>query len=102
MDVSKVYNFERVIHSAELVRVCTTKNGNEEDDHHHECFYFQIIGQAFLWHQIRCIAELIFMIGNGFESPSVITELLNVVKYPGKPSYSLADEKPLVLHDCDY
>ena len=42
------------------------------------------------------------MVGNGFESPSIITELLNVKKHPGKPSYPLADEKPLVLHDCDY
>ena len=42
------------------------------------------------------------MIGNGFESPSIITELLNVEKHPGKPSYPLADEKPLVLHDCAF
>lgn len=42
------------------------------------------------------------MIGGGCEPPSVISELLNVMKYPGKPSYCLADEKPLVLHDCSY
>ena len=42
------------------------------------------------------------MIGNGFESPSIITELLDVEKHPGKPSYPLADEKPLVLHDCAF
>lgn len=42
------------------------------------------------------------MIGNGLESPSIITELLDVEKNPGKPSYSLADEKPLVLHDCAF
>ena len=91
MDVEKVYNFERLIHSAELVEL---QDG--------EVCYLLIIGQAFLWHQIRCIAEVIFMIGNGFESPSIITELLDVEKHPGKPSYPLADEKPLVLHDCAF
>ena len=98
MDVEKVYNFERLIHSAEVVEVrdpTTSTNGGE-------ILYLKIVGQAFLWHQIRCIAEVIFMIGNGFESPSIITELLDVKKYPGKPSYCLADEKPLVLHDCGY
>jgi tRNA pseudouridine38/39 synthase len=98
MDVEKVYNFERLIHSAELVEVqepgTATKNG--------ELCYLKIVGQAFLWHQIRCIAEVIFMIGNGLESPDIISELLDVKKHPGKPSYSLADEKPLVLHDCVY
>lgn len=98
MDVEKVYNFERLIHSAELIDLqepaMATKYG--------QICYLKIIGQAFLWHQIRCIAEVIFMIGNGLESPSIITELLDVEKNPGKPSYPLADEKPLVLHDCAY
>jgi len=98
MDVEKVYNFERLIHSAELVELqepaMTTKNG--------QLCYLKIIGQAFLWHQIRCIAKIIFMIGDGLEKPSIITELLDVEKHPGKPGYPLADEKPLVLHDCAY
>ena len=90
MDVEKVYNFERLIHDAELVELSD------------EVCYLQILGQAFLWHQIRCIAEVLFMIGRGLESPDVITKLHDVKKYPGKPSYSLADEKPLVLHNCGY
>ncbi|VEU39944.1 unnamed protein product [Pseudo-nitzschia multistriata] len=93
MDVEKVYNFERLIHSAEVVQV-------EDQGGNGDVCYLKIVGQAFLWHQIRCIAEVIFMIGNEFESPSIISELLDVKKHPGKPSYSLADEKPLVLHDC--
>jgi hypothetical protein len=92
MDVEKVYNFERVIHSAELVEVLGDK----------EVFYLQILGQAFLWHQIRCIAQVIFMVGKGLEPASVVSELLDVSTHPRKPSYQLADEKPLVLHDCGY
>jgi tRNA pseudouridine38/39 synthase len=105
MDVEKVYNFERVIHSAELIQLSTTKTGDGEEkdsNRHQDVYYLQIIGQAFLWHQIRYIAEVIFMVGRGYEPPSIISELLDVKKYPGKPSYCLADEKPLVLHNCSY
>jgi tRNA pseudouridine synthase len=42
------------------------------------------------------------MVGRGLEEPSVVTRLLDVARCPGKPAYPLADEKPLVLHDCRY
>lgn len=91
MDVEKVYNFERTIYSAELIEcpeggVC----------------YLQFLGQAFLWHQIRCIASIVFLVGQGLEEPSVVKELLNVEEHPGKPGYPLAAEQPLVLHHCGY
>lgn len=95
---SSSYNFERIIHSAELIEVNDTKMATKNG----ELLYVKIVGQAFLWHQIRCIVEILFMIGKGFESPTIITELLDVKNHPGKPSYSLANEKPLVLHDCRY
>eukprot|EP00934_Nitzschia_sp_Nitz4_P008540 Nitzschia sp. Nitz4//scaffold57_size113557//79970//81601//NITZ4_004002-RA/size113557-processed-gene-0.15-mRNA-1//1//CDS//3329554879//8530//frame0 len=94
MDVEKVYNFERVIHRAQLIET-------GKSDRFQTC-YVQIDGQAFLWHQIRCIMEILFMIGRGSEETSIITSLLDVEKYPGKPSYTLAPERPLVLHDCGY
>lgn len=90
MDVEKVYNFERLIYDAKVVEL---ENG---------ICYVQIHGQAFLWHQIRCIMQILFMIGRGLEQPDIVTELLNVTKNPGKPSYQLADDTPLVLHDCGY
>ena len=90
MDVEKVYNFERKIHYADITSA---------SDH---IFYFEIVGQAFLWHQIRCIVAVLFMIGRGDEEPSIVTELLDVKKYPGKPSYQLAPERSLVLHDCGF
>ena len=90
MNVEKVYNFDRLIHAAQVV------------DLSDGVCYVQIVGQAFLWHQIRCIVEVLFMIGRGLEEPSVVSELLDAEKYPGKPSYPLAAEQPLVLHDCGY
>jgi hypothetical protein len=42
------------------------------------------------------------MVGKGLEPASVVSELLDVTINARKPSYQLADEKPLVLHDCGY
>lgn len=63
-------------------------------------YYFHVRGSAFLWHQIRHMVAILFMIGQGLEKPSVITELLNIKKYPQRPNYVMADEVPLVLWDC--
>ena len=97
MDVEKVYNFERLIYSAELKQVSPPPN-----DSGRSIWFIQIVGQAFLWHQIRCIVSILFMIGKKLEPPSVITELFDIKRFPGKPSYQLAPEFPLVLHDCGY
>ncbi|KAG7336791.1 pseudouridylate synthase [Nitzschia inconspicua] len=118
MDVEKVYNFERKILSAKVVKQQQTypkpqqpkvDNGshcnddvNLDDANPQDVYYLEILGQAFLWHQIRCIAEVVFMVGRGLEDPSVVTQLLDVAQCRGKPAYPLADEKPLVLHDCRY
>ena len=108
MDIEKVYNFERVIRSAELIKQASSpppsssSSSSKDDGIGEEVWYLQITGQAFLWHQIRCIAEVVFMIGRGEELPSIISELLDVNKNPGKPSYGLADERSLVLQGCDY
>jgi tRNA pseudouridine38/39 synthase len=91
MDVEKVCNFERKIHSARLIKLAE-----------HSVCYIQIVGQAFLWHQIRCIASILFLVGRGLEQVSIVNELLDVRRHPGKPSYALAPERPLVLHDCGY
>ena len=99
LNVVEVSNYVRKIHSAELIECDDENNGGNGK---HRLCYFQIHGQAFLWHQIRCIVEIMFMIGKGLEPPNVVTELLNVKKYPGKPSYAPASEFPLVLHDCGF
>lgn len=41
-----------------------------------------IKGNAFLWHQIRFIMGVLFLIGSGKEAPSLVTELLDVDKNP--------------------
>lgn len=63
-------------------------------------YAFVIHGSAFLWHQVRSLAAILFLIGQGLESPSLITELLDIKKTPTKPKYEMATDAPLVLWDC--
>ncbi|KAL5612090.1 uncharacterized protein BROUX77_002246 [Berkeleyomyces rouxiae] len=63
-------------------------------------YYFSVKGSAFLWHQIRCMVYVLFLVGQGLEDPSVITDMLDVEKTPARPAYPMADDVPLVLWDC--
>uniref|UniRef100_A0A6P7FY38 tRNA pseudouridine(38/39) synthase n=1 Tax=Diabrotica virgifera virgifera TaxID=50390 RepID=A0A6P7FY38_DIAVI len=72
---------------------------NESD---YDMYVITLKGKAFLWHQIRCIMGVLFLIGQGNEVPEVIDELLNVAKNPRKPAYSMASEIPLNLFYCEY
>ncbi|KAI0025251.1 pseudouridine synthase [Xylariomycetidae sp. FL0641] len=63
-------------------------------------YYFHVRGSAFLWHQIRCMVAVLFMVGQGLEPPAVVDHLLDVENCPRRPNYVLANETPLVLWDC--
>ncbi|XP_068023383.1 tRNA pseudouridine(38/39) synthase isoform X2 [Melanerpes formicivorus] len=52
--------------------------------------------------QVRCMMAILFLVGQGAESPEVIDELLDVEKNPRKPQYSMAVEFPLVLYNCEF
>lgn len=41
-----------------------------------------ITGEAFLWHQIRAIVSILFLVGQGKENKGIFKDLLNVNKYP--------------------
>lgn len=63
-------------------------------------YTFTLHGSAFLWHQVRHMVAVLFLVGQGLEPPSVIDDLLNVSKTPARPQYEMADDAPLVLWDC--
>lgn len=65
-------------------------------------YYLLIEGNAFLWHQIRCIMGVLLLIGEEKERPDVVLELLDVEKNRGKPQYSMASDLPLNLFKCAY
>lgn len=67
-----------------------------------QVYSFTVHGSAFLWHQVRCMAAILFLVGQGLESPSVVDELLDVASTPGRPMYEMASDTPLVLWDCIY
>lgn len=73
--------------------------GREEVPHF---MVFTIVSNAFLWHQIRCIVEVLFLVGEGKEEPSIVQDLLDTSKYPLKPLYSLACGLPLNLFDTEF
>lgn len=63
-------------------------------------YTFTLHGSAFLWHQVRHMVAILFHIGQGFESPELVSELLDIKKHSQKPMYEMADSTPLVLWDC--
>jgi tRNA pseudouridine38/39 synthase len=66
---------------------------------------FVVRGRAFLWHQVRNMMALLFMVGKGLEEPQVITKMLNPglgTNDAGKPNYDMAPDAPLVLIECGF
>jgi tRNA pseudouridine38/39 synthase len=63
-------------------------------------YSFTVHGSAFLWHQVRNMAAVLFLVGQRLESPSIIDELLDTEKNPSRPTYEMASDAPLVLWDC--
>ncbi|KAI4114175.1 MAG: hypothetical protein LQ345_005008 [Seirophora villosa] len=63
---------------------------------------FEVRGSGFLWHQVRHMVAILFLIGQGLEKPSLIDDLLDIEKTPQKPVYDMADAAPLVLKDCKF
>ena len=113
MNCEQVSNFERVLVEGKVVSsqciYCVTaettnevKSMNSSTSSSRDMCHIEIVGQAFLWHQIRCIMSILFYIGRGQESPELVKELLDVNSNPAKPSYDLANEAALVLQDCTF
>ncbi|POM73185.1 tRNA pseudouridine(38-40) synthase [Phytophthora palmivora] len=88
--------YERNVRSFKIVE-CP---GQRADDPSQQMYRCEVFGRAFLWHQVRCMVEVLFLIGSGKEEPSIIPKLLDITQTPRKPQYDMASDLPLVLHDC--
>jgi tRNA pseudouridine38/39 synthase len=85
--------FTRTIFESEIVQVNDSVS------------YFFVKGRAFLWHQVRNMMAVLFMVGQKKESPSIVSKLLDLSLHPpksGKPQYEMAPDKPLCLVDCGF
>ncbi|TIA97034.1 hypothetical protein E3P96_03489 [Wallemia ichthyophaga] len=101
VDASKqINNFHRTIHDAWIER---------EENLKLHCV--NLVGSAFLYHQVRCMMAVLFLVGCGKEEVSVVDDLMRVELDPehphlptviGKPIYDMAHDLPLCLYDCVY
>lgn len=91
LDGSKqVTNYKRTIYKAEITQL--------NDD----MFCFELEGSAFLWHQVRNMISILFLIGQKLEQPEIIKQLTNPKVYPTAPIFEMGNDKPLVLYDCRF
>ncbi|KAJ6835445.1 tRNA pseudouridine(38/39) synthase isoform X2 [Iris pallida] len=95
MDAVNVKNYKRQITNF-TISSCYQRSDADE------LWAMTIRGSAFLWHQVRCMVAVLFMIGQGLESPNVLDELLDIKKTPRKPQYIMAPELPLILCFCEF
>ncbi|KAF3942270.1 hypothetical protein ABW19_dt0203650 [Dactylella cylindrospora] len=111
IDASKqITNFKRRVEGADIVKVggvvpvfsLDPWEGSDQGmlERRPEMYYFKLTGSAFLWHQVRHMVALLFLVGQGLEKPDVVKDLLDIDKVPTKPLYNMADDRPLVLWDC--
>ena len=64
---------------------------------------FNVRGSAFLWHMVRCMMAVLFMVGEGLEGEGIVAELLDVSgTYASKPLYPMAADAPLLLYACGF
>lgn len=78
MDVGNgVVEFVRIIETVEILPLNSIEERTE-----YTMFEAVIKGSGFLWHQIRCIIGVLFLIGQEKEEPQVVAELLDVEKNP--------------------
>ncbi|KAK9053762.1 hypothetical protein SSX86_024836 [Deinandra increscens subsp. villosa] len=96
MDAANVHNYKRRITSFDILDLHFCMLNSDQ------LMFMKIKGSAFLWHQVRCMVAVLFLVGQGLESPDVIDVLLDVDKTPRKPQYKMAPEIPLVLQSCEF
>ena len=119
LDASKqIENFQRIIYRADIELVDprtnlgyvgqpafqaledTTMENGIESPSAGKVYTFTLHGSAFLWHQVRHMVNILFLVAQGLEEPSIVAELLDVTKNPRKPTYEMASDAPLVLWNC--
>lgn len=99
MNAESVKNFRRKVLNVSIQR-SGMFHQSTQDDESHAIYEIVVCGYSFLWHQIRCMASILFHVGRGEEKPEIIQQMLDAEKYPRKPQYTIASEFPLCLWDC--
>lgn len=96
MDAAAVSNFERKLALFDIEAAEGPGGGRQR------LWRMRVRGNAFLWHQVRCMAAVLFLVGAHLEPPSVVSDLLDLRAFGRKPQYPMAPEQPLLLATCQY
>jgi len=67
-----------------------------------DLLYFEICGRGFLWHQVRCMVAILFLVGRGLESPSLVDWMLDVSKCQAVPAFAMASDRPLLFYSAAF
>jgi len=107
----QITKFRRTISRADIEPIDLPTGGERGE----MMYVFNLIGNAFLYHQVRNIVSILFLIGTGLEKPLLVMKLMNVAcrveltvedkdleVVESKPEYQMADALPLMLWDCGY
>ena len=97
-----VANFVRHILSFEVGPACADASDGSLPDSPKSIWAFTIKGTAFLYHQVRCMVAVLFLVGEGKESPEIVTQLLDISRHPRKPNYEMANDAQLLLYEIGY
>lgn len=101
LDASKqIDNFVRHILHSSIELVSSASSAPSARPLLAETYYFDLRGSAFLWHQVRHMMAVLFLVGQGLEDPELVRHMLDLAAFPTKPAYEMADDRPLVLWDC--
>ncbi|OAL02291.1 pseudouridine synthase [Phaeosphaeriaceae sp. SRC1lsM3a] len=113
IDASKqLTNFQRRIFHADIEEVsplsvpgflshgALSSSSSSPSSTEPKMYAFVLHGSAFLWHQVRSLVAILFLVGQRLESPDLIPQLLDISTNPTRPKYEMASDAPLVLWDC--
>lgn len=92
----------RVIESVDIRPIASISESESSTDNPYSFYEIIIVGQAFLYHQIRCIMTILFLVASKREKPELVRDLLDPKRCSSKPNYNRASSLPLGLFDCKY
>lgn len=103
VDAENVTNFVRTVMSIDisLCKSIGSENVLEHPPSRFDVMECRIVGTAFLWHQVRCMMGVLFMIGRHETDPEIVQNILDP-SLTRKPNYVMAPEDGLCLCDCGY
>lgn len=93
INISNCKTFVRRIDSFEIFPCENSVAGDS-----YNLYYAKIVGSGFVYHQVRSMMSMLFLIGLKREQPNIITSLLDVATVQGKPCFGLARETALSLY----